>query len=105
MTGKPCRLAESGNIAYRSKFLLSALLLCKSKKLSTELCKTVESFVHKEFAPDLSTLFSSLPVEKPVENVDNSLLITDCPALHCWLCQLIFPIAGFSLEYICFLYE
>jgi hypothetical protein len=32
----------------------------------------VERFVYKKLALDLSTLFQLTPVEKPVENVDNS---------------------------------
>ena len=47
-----------------------------SNSISTDLCKTVEIFVYKGFGPCLSTLFTGSSVEKPVENVENSLLIS-----------------------------
>ena len=42
----------------------------------TELCTPVEKIVYTKIIPDLSTVFSETLVEKPVENVDNSLLTT-----------------------------
>jgi hypothetical protein len=36
------------------------------------MCKPVEEIVYTKIGLDLSTLFSLTPVEKPVENVDNS---------------------------------
>ena len=43
-----------------------------TKRISTEMYKPVEEIVYTYFGPDLSTLFTEVAVEKPVENVENS---------------------------------
>ena len=65
----------------------------------------MEFFLQRKNALDLSTLFPSLPVEKPVENVDNSQIRSVNLTLQMLLCQLIIEIAGILREDICFLYE
>ena len=59
------------------------------------MCKTVEFFLHMDFIPELSTLFSVELVEKPVENVDNSHVSHDLHRLYRKLCQLVTKITGF----------
>ena len=65
----------------------------------------MEIFVYTEFIPDLSTLFPASPVEKPVENVDNSHIKSGSLTLYIRLCQLMLFISGFSWKDICFLCE
>lgn len=48
---------------------------------STALCKAVEFFDTFYTTPDFSTLFLLRPVEKTVENVENSILLT-FPAVY-----------------------
>ena len=62
----------------------------------------MESFVYIEIGADLSTCFSELPVEKPVENVENSCVNVELPCGNRRLCQLVTISAGFLWKDICF---
>ena len=67
------------------------------------MCKTVEIFLYWKFGLDLSTLFPVHPVEKPVENVDNSCGMWNCSGFCLMLCLLINDFISFSTIDICFL--
>ena len=69
---------------------------------STGLCKSVEIFPHLYVSLDLPTLFHMRPVEKPVENVENSCGILVSVDEICGLCRLIFSEAGFFHKDNCF---